>query len=420
MKKILLLLAGIMLMLSACSSGGTGNSQAAEIAQDQTAAHQATSAAAAANSVETMSVTTAAQDVPSAEDLRISQRQPQHTENSMNYFVFQQDEIIHTDDENRQLLIEQLTVADFRSLDSELDSWVNGILDGIYASDIQFGKDLLTYAQRDLKALGEAQFYAYSHYVSMGVGRHDDAVASVLYLSSAYSGGANPNSVQMAYNLDLNQKKVLTLEDVVYEDGTSALAKMVQSVVENKFAALGEGALFDNYTETVTNAFTYGNMTPYWYFNDNGLVIFFNQYELGPYAAGIIKAQLAYDQLDGILRDSYFPAGYTGTVTDISLLQAPEEGEWVYYVDLGAGDTYYISIEGKASHVQLSEVFYVEKTLVGESMLFSANQLDDTTTIALTVDLSDSSRTYAVEYFDKNGGPYVIYLQGMNIMTQLP
>lgn len=413
MKKQLLLCFAAALLLAGCGGSSAAADEAA--AQDRsgsTTSISETSADISSDSSQTVSTTAAT--------ISGVQQEGSAAVAGMNYFVFNQETITHTDEAGRQLMIQQLTIPDFSSsTDPELESWVDGILNGIYVSDVQFCSDLLTYAKRDMEKAGESSFYAYSNYVSMGIGRHD-SVASVLYLSSTYSGGAHPNSVQTAYNLDLNNRKVLTLEDVIYEESAPSLAQLVLSAVESKFASLGEGVLFEDYTQTISNAFVYGSMTPYWYFNDDGLVIFFNQYELGPYSTGIVKAQLSYDQLGGILREDYLPVQYSGTLTDISLQTKPSDGEWVYYVDLGEGDTFYISIEGRASHVQLSEVKYVEQTPVGENMLYSASYLDDTTTIGLTIDLHDDSKVYAIEYFDQNGGPYMIYLQGMKITTEFP
>ena len=332
----------------------------------------------------------------------------------IHYFSFHERARTYTDETGQELLKEVLTEPVFYASDPSVQDWVSGVTAEIYAADQQVSQELLSYARQDREQLGEA-FYCYSHYVSMDVRRHDDEAISLLALSSVYSGGSHPNSVQ-----DLRQLKVLSLEDVIYPEQAAALAELVRSAVENKFSTLGNDILYEDYTQTIADAMEQGTMTPYWYFSEQGLVVFFNQYELGPYAAGVIKAFVSYEDLDGIVREEYIPEKYHGTVTDVTLTREPTQGERIYYVDFSAGEPIYVSISGTASHVQVSEVFYVEQTSVDEVLLFSANRLDDAATIAVTGNLSDTNGTYVIEYYDEQGGPYAVYVQGEDVLEELP
>lgn len=344
----------------------------------------------------------------------------QKVTDGIHYITFVQNTTTYTNEDNRELLVETLTTPNFYSADPELCDWVNGIIARLYDADVSYSQDLLSFAQSDMAQLGAENFYSYSHHVSMGIGRHDDTVISLLSLSTIFSGGMYPSSIQTAYNLDLTNRSVLTLEDVIWEEEVQSLTELILDSVEQKFSPLGEGALFEDYAQIIATALDYGNMTPYWYFNDDGLVVFFNQYALGPYASGIMRVLLTYEELAGVLLPEYIPQGFSGVVSDVSLTERPVEDEQVYYVDFSAGQTAYISIEGEASHVQLSEVFWADQTPVGESMLFSANRVDNKTTIAVTGDLSNSSKVYALEYSDEQGGPYVVYVQGMQVINELP
>ena len=97
-------------------------------------------------------------------------------------------------------------------------------------------------------------------------------------------------------------------------------AKLVREGVDSKFAVIdGGNGLFEDYGAIIDNSMQYGNMTPYWYLNDTGLVIFYNQYELGPYAAGIIKVELPYEELEGILREEFQPKAPDGSAGDLIL-----------------------------------------------------------------------------------------------------
>ena len=335
----------------------------------------------------------------------------------MSYFTFHSDTKIYQNEDGQDLLWEMFTDPVFYSPDTQLHDWVNGILDDITKSERELSQDLLDYAEEEQELLGEA-FYSFSHYLTLGVGRHDTKVASVLALSSMYSGGPHPSTVQTATNLDMKELKVLTLEDVLEEDSAERVVEMVLEAVREKFALVGEEGLYTDYEDTVKNALTYGNMTSHWYFNETGLVIFFNQYVLGPYAAGIIKTVLPYDTLDGILRPEFIPQGYTGTASGVEISKDVPVQDTVCNISFGEGETLYLSVQGKASHVQLSEVFFAEGTPVGESMLFSANYLDEDVTIALQGDWFDQDTIYGVEYSDEEGGPYVIYSTSAEVWTE--
>lgn len=344
----------------------------------------------------------------------------QRADEGMNYFTFRSSTTVHEDGAGRELMTESLTDPDFFSTDPEQAAWVNALLDGICESDAAFGRNLLSFAKKDLNETGEEGFYPYSNHVTMGIARHDGGVASLLTLSSAYSGGAHPNSVQTAYNLDLAGMRVLRLEDVIRQEAAPELTQLVLEEVERRFAAIGDNTLFDDYAQTVSNALSYGAMTSYWYFTEEGLAVFFNQYELAPFASGIVKAEIPYDRLDGILLDAYFPPAHTGTVQDAWVSETPDDDDWIYYVDLSEGKTAYVSVDSKVDHVQFSEVFWAGRTVVGESMLFSANRITGDATLAVTGDFSDPQKIYALEFYDANGGPYVLYVHREKASWELP
>ena len=348
-----------------------------------------------------------------------TETEAQVVEDGMNYFTFRTSTQMYQNENGQDLLRQVLTDPDFYSPDTGLYDWVNGVLDGISQSEHQIGQELLNYATQEQKSQGE-DFYSFSHYLTMGIGRHDNHIASVLMLSSMYSGGPYPSTVQTAKNLDLKALSVLTLEDILQENTEQTVYEMVLEGVQEKFALVGEGGLYEDYEKTIRNALTFGNMTSHWYFNDVGLVIFFNQYELASLAAGIVKIELSYDSLDGILKPEYIPEPVTGYAEEaVASKTAPQSGE-ICYVSFGEGDTVYLSLIGQAFHVQLSEVFFAEGTPVGESMLFSANFVEDGTVFAVQGDWSDNETVYGIQYSDQFDDSYVLYMTSAEVWDKLP
>lgn len=321
----------------------------------------------------------------------------------IHYFTFHRTQQIHTNDSGIRLLEQTLTKPVFYAENSQLNEWVTGFTDHLYLSDAAYGQDLLSYAESDFKEKGEDEFYTHSYYVSMGIGRHDDQIISLLSLSSSYSGGDHPYSIQTAHNLDLENMRVLKLEDVVTQEGAVALTKLVQSAVESRFSSVGEGALFEDCAQTIAVNLSYGNMTPYWYFNAEGMVVFFNQYTLGPNTSGIVRIQIDYEELDGIIFPEFFPENVIYSADGLSIDSEPTQGERVFPVNFSAGETVYMSITGRANCVQFSRISWAGQVPVGENMLFSANYIDDATTLAVTGDFLYDDQIYALEYSDQHG-----------------
>ena len=327
------------------------------------------------------------------------------------YFCFQKVKNNVTDEEGQTILYENYCLAEFSSRDPERSAWVQEVLGSIAKAYTINSGNLRQYAEEFLQDGDSDLFYSYSNYQQLGVARHDDAVVSLIELSSLYSGGTHPNSVQTAYNLDVANLRLLRLEDVIAEDGAGELAKLVRAGVDEKFTVIdGGNGLFEDYGDTIESSMAYGNMTPYWYLNDTGLVVFYNQYELGPYAAGIIKVELPYGALEGILREEYLPAEPDGTAGDM-ILQGSKEGWHIIPISIEPeGETLLVGVEGRAYQVQISEVLWLDGTPISQELIFSARSLCRNDVLQITGGFDDESRSFAIEFIDGRGEHHIYYL----------
>ena len=335
-----------------------------------------------------------------------------------NYFTFNRANSVTTGEDGTELLYEYTCDTAFTSWDQETQEWVDGILEQIHGDYVSDSRNLLQYARAHLEEVGKEYFYSFSNYQEVAVGRHDTEVVSLMVLSSVYSGGTHPNSVQTAWNLDLAEKKVLRLEDVLYPEGVQLLADMVKQQIDEKFLPLGENGLFSDYAEVIAASFAGDPMTPYWYFNDQGLVIFYNQYELGPYAAGIIKTQIRYQELQGILREEYFPGG-NPQIPGNMLLRSDWEGYRRIPITVETdGERMLIGVEGEIYQIQLSEVSWLEGTAIGQRMLFSADRMTQNDVLELVGGYDDETRSFAVEFIDGQGNVTVYYIHSEGLSAE--
>lgn len=329
---------------------------------------------------------------------------------TVEYFLFQNESGTINDEDGLTLLYEYYCTPRFSSPDPVRSQWVSGILDAISRDYSSNSRNLYNYATEFIELNGTEYFYSHSNYQQLGIARYDETVVSLLSLSSLYAGGTHPNAVQTAYNLDIAGQRTLKLEDVIREDAADALCSLVRQAVDEKFMPLGEGSLYEDYASTIEQSMAYGSMTSYWYFTADGLVVFYNQYELGPYAAGIIKVELPYEDLTDILLPEYFPQEADGTPGSLTL-----RGEWEGYKRIpitieNGGDTLLVGVEGRIYQVRLSEVMWLEDTPIAQQVLFCAMTMGQNDVLEITGGFDDESRSFAIEFIDGNGEQQTFYL----------
>ena len=328
------------------------------------------------------------------------------------YFRINQYSNAMENDDGVTLVYENYAQAEFVSQDPARTQWVSEILSGIRRDFQVDSENLHTYADEFVAEWGTDGFYSYSNYQQLGVARHDEAVVSLISLSSLYSGGSHPNSVQTAYNLDISGQRLLHLEDVILEEAAPELAKLVRARVDEKFTMIdGGNGLFEDYGDIIDNSMVYGNMTPYWYMNNEGLVIFYNQYELGPYAAGIIKAELPYADLEGILLEEYFPAPGDGQSGDLCLRWEGEDGHRIPITLGQEGGKLLVGVIGTVYQVQISEVMWMEDMPIAQELLFSALSLGENDILELTGVYHDETSSFVIEFTDGRGVQHLYHIQ---------
>lgn len=115
-------------------------------------------------------------------------------------------------------------------------------------------------------------------------------------ISESYTGGAH-GAYNAAYtNIDMRNGNVLKTKDIFTKGYENALNKLIEQKIRQHFEiksnqSLTDGGLFDNKVS----------------FNDNfaitkdGIEFLYNQYEIAPYAMGVIEIKLSYKEIDSIL-----------------------------------------------------------------------------------------------------------------------
>ena len=162
------------------------------------------------------------------------------------------------------------------------------------------------YVNRFLALDKELKNLGVSHQINLSISpkilNADAPLATVVLNSSSYLGGAHGSSAQHYFNFDLKQQKQVALSDLIVphqKDKLQALAYAAfqQWVIDSKLA--------DN-VEEYEQAWKF-KLSDNYYLAKQGLILQYQEYEIGPYVVGLPRLVLPYDQLQGILKAEYLP-----------------------------------------------------------------------------------------------------------------
>ena len=131
--------------------------------------------------------------------------------------------------------------------------------------------------------------------VSCVLSKEQITVLKAEYYSN--TGGAHSNVAHKTYVVDMTDGCEETFESMVEEYGVTtdeiidfAVARIQKEHGEDLFETDNEDALKGR-----VSMFIQSNQ---WYFNEKGLVLFANPYDIAPYAAGMIECEISYEELE--------------------------------------------------------------------------------------------------------------------------
>lgn len=196
----------------------------------------------------------------------------------------------------------EIITADFEDVSINLSiPRVNGLSDWLYEEylntswrleHLQFAKYIKEMAVEGRAAWEESgrvfPFFPYQCITEFEVKYNQDQLLSLIWLFYQYTGGAHGGIVQKSINLDLNANKPLKLEDVVLHENALEiiLAEINRQIAENP-----EWYFQDQLPVAFINEEDF-------YITDAGLVIFYQQYDIAPYATGICEFVIPWHLFD--------------------------------------------------------------------------------------------------------------------------
>ena len=118
-------------------------------------------------------------------------------------------------------------------------------------------------------------------------GIHTDAkgIISITEIWYYYTGGAHGNTAKESHTFDVVNGKELSLSDLLYGTDEEITAAFTQKFAESEYAEFEFfGDPFEIVPEELPNAQYY--VDPY------GVTVYFQEYQVGPYAAGFVSATI--------------------------------------------------------------------------------------------------------------------------------
>ncbi len=153
--------------------------------------------------------------------------------------------------------------------------------------------------------------------------RIDNGVLSFLGSYSSYSGSSHPEHSYLSVSYDLITGNALSLSDILTEKAdANTLVDLITQSLE------GNDQLYGHFKDVIKDRFQHGyENDTFWYFSTNGLQFYFSPYEIAPYSAGLIVAEIPYDKLPGVLDDAYFPAELDAVAGELSVTKFDNTAE---------------------------------------------------------------------------------------------
>ena len=243
------------------------------------------------------------------------------------------------------------------------------------------------------------------------VTRSDSHALCLVYETQVYTGGAHGTYHERAYVFDPETGERLTFSSLCDSPETTEalkaymLSKMVeQARSEDSGVDLSlfepEGSLEAALARLIREAS--------WYFDEDGLVVFSDIYEIGSYASGIIRFRFSYDELGEYLSEKWLPTpreGY-GSFSVAYVSDVPEGS--VTLLDRVAvneeGTELCLSVSGTVYDVTIASVRYVSDDVgfYETAQHWSCSYMHDCAVQLVTV-LPEGMPDLMIRYTSSNG-----------------
>jgi inhibitor of cysteine peptidase len=140
----------------------------------------------------------------------------------------------------------------------------------------------------------------YGTYFDYRLKYNQNGLLSVVFLNYQYTGGAHGLTVQSSRTLNLKTGEEYSLKDLVKNDAD--YVAFISNVVKNEIDARVQEGMLPDYSLAPFEAI---RQDQDYYLSNNAVVVYFQQYEYFPYAAGIQEFPVEFSSLKDMLKSDF-------------------------------------------------------------------------------------------------------------------
>ena len=130
----------------------------------------------------------------------------------------------------------------------------------------------------------------------------DQPVLTVAVHAANYTGGAHGSATDQYFNYDLKQHTILNLSDTILPNKRKAFNDLAYTAYQQWIKSSQPDINLSDYQELWPF-----HMADNFSLSPQGLVLYYHEYDIGPYAVGRPKLLIPYDQLTGVLKQRFLP-----------------------------------------------------------------------------------------------------------------
>lgn len=321
------------------------------------------------------------------------------------------------DDDGTVYYTRELGTAKVRSSDEHSAKKINDTLSQLYAGFIEDAG----YIEKVAADQKQEEMLGLSYGCTPIAMRCDTRVLSLVFDIRQYTGGVHGGLDRESRSFDSDSGELLTLADIAKNE------EQLKTFLKNYVIGLAAGDeykdenaqsyLFDDAEDAIGAIVDEGEQ---WYFNDNGLVVYTNPYDIAPYAYGILRFEVPYSALEEFIDGDYMPIEYEGE----NGMVLADAGDELGREDLTVLDT--ITVDENMQSVILSaeETVYDVRIYSTSRMLWQRNYLTTGEGVEVISSIPDVLPNIAISYRLSDGTQVVrgIFQSGKDgsiILTEL-
>ena len=200
----------------------------------------------------------------------------------------------------------EITDDSHPELKSAIDDYFSGVVDNFNVGIEDWNEE----AKQQNEEMGDEGYeMKYSDNITVDLKRLDNKVLSFVLNDYVYLGGAHGGGSFTGVSFDVGTGEQITLDDLGDADSIRETSKEYILNTIDTSSDEAKANLFDddviNYKEVIEELFSNGNQ-PEFYLDTLGITFIFQQYDIAPYAAGMISFTVPYSEYDEIA-DRYTP-----------------------------------------------------------------------------------------------------------------